>query len=218
MRRAGYNPTQNEVLDIINRFTLRTSKQKKKKVSAKILRSSYNIWARAIKELSNEHLLYKLIYLWRLDVEKEVDSLDILGDLDFKVEHPLLAMFQVGKYVFGNVSNWQICFRQISVSVPGICCNHERGRRVLRESRGCIQTRDSRSEDCKQIVFELVFMRWTLELGSLTILRWTTGKRSGCLQKTRTAAFRSRRWGNASWQSGREHACTFAEIATLSLF
>ena len=83
-----------------------------KKVSAKKLRSSYNIWARAIKELSNEHLLYKLIYLWRLDVEKEVDSLDILGDLDFKVEHPLLAMFQVGKYVFGNVSSWQISFWQ----------------------------------------------------------------------------------------------------------
>merc|ERR1712218_80045 len=38
MRRAGYNPTHNEVLDIIN----------------------------------------------RLDAEKEVDSLDILGDLDFK--------------------------------------------------------------------------------------------------------------------------------------
>ena len=200
MRRAGYNPTQNEVLDIINRFTLRPSKQNNEKVSAKKLRSSYNIWARAIKELSNEHLLYKLIYLWRLDVEKEVDSLDILGDLDFKVE-------------CGNVSNWQICFRQISVSVPGICCNHERGGRVLRESRGWVQ----RSEDCKQIVFELVIMRWTL-IGSLTLLRWTTGKRSGCLQKTRTAAFRSRRWGNASWQSGREHACTFAEIATLSLF
>ena len=31
-----------------------------------------------------------------------MDSLDILGDLDFKVEHPLLAMFQVGKYVFGK--------------------------------------------------------------------------------------------------------------------
>ena len=29
-----------------------------------------------------------------------MDSLDILGDLDFKVEHPLLAMFQVGKYFF----------------------------------------------------------------------------------------------------------------------
>ena len=49
-----------------------------------------------------EHLLYKLIYLWRLDVEKEVDSLDILGDLDFKVEYPLLAMFQIGKYFFGK--------------------------------------------------------------------------------------------------------------------
>ena len=47
-----------------------------------------------------EHLVHKLIYLWRLDVEKEVDSLDILGDLDFKVEHPLLAMFQIGKYLF----------------------------------------------------------------------------------------------------------------------
>ena len=29
-----------------------------------------------------------------------MDSLDILGDLDFKVEHPLLAMFQIGKYLF----------------------------------------------------------------------------------------------------------------------
>ena len=39
MRRAGYNPTQNEVLDIINRFTLRQSKQNKKDVTAKKLRS-----------------------------------------------------------------------------------------------------------------------------------------------------------------------------------
>ena len=49
-----------------------------------------------------EHLVHKLIYLWRLDVEKEVDSLDILGDLDFKVEHPVLPIFQIGKYVFGK--------------------------------------------------------------------------------------------------------------------
>ena len=49
---------------------------------------------------------------------------------------------------------------------------------------------------------------YAMDLGSVTFLRWTTGKRSGCLQKTRTAAFRSRRWGNASWQSGREHART----------
>ena len=76
-----------------------------------------------------------------------MDSLDILGDLDFKVEHPLLAMFQISKYDFGKYA-----------SVPGIRCHHERGRRVLRESRGWIQ----RSEDCKQIVFELVIMRWTL--------------------------------------------------------
>ena len=52
---------------------------------------------------------------------------------------------------------------------------------------------------------------YAMDLGSLTFLRWTTGKRSGCLQKTRTAAFRSRRWGNASWQSGREHACTYLQ-------
>ena len=31
-----------------------------------------------------------------------MDSLDILGDLDFKVEYPLLAMFQIGKYFFGK--------------------------------------------------------------------------------------------------------------------
>ena len=100
MRRAGYNPTQNEVLDIINRFTLRPSKQNGKKVSAKKIEVKLLYMSSSYKRI--EHLMQKLRYLWRLDVEKEVDSLDILGDLDFKVKHPLLEMFQIGKYIFGK--------------------------------------------------------------------------------------------------------------------
>ena len=110
-----------------------------------------------------------------------MDSLDILGDLDFKVEYPLLAMFQIGKYFFGKYffGKYLFLFQEFVAIMKEVA-----------ESSASPEVVYKRGTKDRKIANKLFY---AMDLGSLTILRWTTGKRSGCLQKTRTAAFRSRR-------------------------
>ena len=103
MRRAGYNPNQNQVLDIINRSLLSTLitsiplcflchfSLRQREYGARIFESTYQLKAVSFCLLWMEYFSLSPSSSFRLDAEKEVDSLDILGDLDFKVKHFLLA-------------------------------------------------------------------------------------------------------------------------------